>query len=73
MPMQKGPRPWLIAARVKRGMTQQQVADAIGVKKAAISRYEVGSRKPEDEIKVRLCRLLGLDVALFYQDMGAVG
>lgn len=37
------------AARIKSGMTQEQLADALGTTKAAISRYEAGKREPNIE------------------------
>lgn len=43
--------------RILRGdRLQQEVADAVGVSKMAISAYENGDRVPKDEIKVKLAQ-----------------
>ena len=36
--------------RISRGMTQDQLADAIGVSPSAIGMYEAGRRRPKDNI-----------------------
>lgn len=38
-------------------MTQQEVADKIGVTVSAIGMYERGERIPRDEIKIKLAEL----------------
>ena len=40
----------LRSRRLSRGMTQEQLADAIGVSPSAIGMYEAGRRKPKDDI-----------------------
>ena len=42
--------------RVKKGLTQQEVADYLGVKQQTYSKYEKGS-PVDDDILVKLCRL----------------
>lgn len=55
----------LIAARGDR--TQQEVADAVGIARSALSMYETGDRVPKDAIKVRLADYYGESVQdLFY-------
>ena len=59
----------LKAAREKRGMTQKEVADIIGVAKSTYSLYESGNREPNvqtikkiaDTLNVSADDLLGLD------------
>jgi transcriptional regulator with XRE-family HTH domain len=46
--------------RRSRGMTQADVAQAIGVKPDTISRYEQGSRRPLGEALIKLLELTGL-------------
>lgn len=41
-------------------MTQEELADAAGVRQAALSRYENGLRTPEPEILEQLARALGV-------------
>ena len=48
--------------RKSKHLTQQQVADRIGVSKAMISAYETDSKLPSIEIFVRLSRLYGTTV-----------
>lgn len=43
--------------RKERGMTLLQLANAIGVKQAAISLWENGKRFPRKEILITLCRV----------------
>lgn len=48
---------------------QQEVADACGVTKMAISQYESGMRVPRDEIKVRIAKYYGVSVeSLFFAE-----
>ena len=47
-------------ARDKASMTQQALADAIGVSKAAISRWEAGTREPGMDYLAKLSETLGV-------------
>ncbi|SCI15756.1 transcriptional repressor DicA [uncultured Flavonifractor sp.] len=49
-------------ARKKAGLTQEDLAKQIYTTKAAISRYENGQRIPRDDVFMRLCLVLQLDV-----------
>lgn len=48
----------LKALRVKRGMTQEQLAQKLNTTKAAISRYEKGQRQPKLEILTEIAMIL---------------
>lgn len=48
-------------ARKDSGMTQQEVADKIGLTNMAISHFECGRRLPSLENYVRIVRALGLN------------
>ena len=48
--------------RDARGLTQQQVAQRIGVSKAMVSAYETASKAPSIEVLIRLARLFGVTV-----------
>lgn len=50
-------------ARDRSGMTQSEVAEAVGVQKAAISKIEVGRASPSSDLLARLCKLYGIDIA----------
>lgn len=57
----------LIALREKKGVTQAEVASALGLTRAAISQYESGSRIPADEIKIKIADYFGTTVQdIFY-------
>ena len=47
----------LKAARKKSGMTQQEVADAIGVVQSAYKNYEQGNREPKGDTIVKIANL----------------
>lgn len=46
-----------------RGITQEAAGLAVGVGKAAISKYERGSAVPSGEILARLCALYEIEVS----------
>lgn len=49
---------------------QQEVAEAVGVSKMAVSAYESGDRVPRDEIKIRLAEYFGESVeSIFFSQM----
>ena len=50
----------LKAARAHRGMTQRQVAEALGKGTSAVNDYEVGRREPPGLVLIDLTVLLGL-------------
>lgn len=55
--------------RKEKGMTQEQLANAIGITRVAITQYENGERIPKDEIKIALSNVLGQQVgSLFYNE-----
>lgn len=49
----------LKALREERGMDQQQLADAVGLSKNMIARYELGSANPSADKVVRMASVLG--------------
>jgi transcriptional regulator with XRE-family HTH domain len=66
MPSRQGPREALgkavLALRVERGLTQEQLADASGLHATYISGIERGQRNPSWETMVKIAR--GLEVPL---------
>jgi len=53
-------------ARERRNLTQQQLADALGVNRVSIARLEAGTRSPSMALALRIARELGEPVeALF--------
>ena len=61
------PRPWwmgkvLKQARVRRKLTQVELAEKMGVHKITISRLERGDRQPSMRMLQRLAKALGVPV-----------
>ena len=52
----------IAAARKKQGMTQEQLAAALNVSRAAVSNWEKGRRLPDAEMIVRISKLLDTDL-----------
>ena len=48
--------------RVRKGLTQKQVAEAIGCIPSVYSRYETGVREPSVEILIQIARYLGVSL-----------
>ena len=53
------------ALRKTRGLTQQQLADALGVQRATISNYEIGRREPSISDLERIGAALGVSLEYF--------
>lgn len=49
----------VIAARIKKGMTQQQLAAKMGTKQSAIARLEGGNVNPSFDFLEKIARVLG--------------
>ena len=47
------------AARVEKGLTQLNLAEAVGVREIDISRIETGRAQPDAELKRRIAEVLG--------------
>jgi transcriptional regulator with XRE-family HTH domain len=60
----------LIQMRKQRGMTQQQLADAVGIHVNQIKRYEAGTTQPTLEALVKLSKTLhiSLDSLVFGEE-----
>ena len=52
----------LKAARVNANLTQQEVADKIGVSKHTIINWERGRTKPKKHILIALSSIYGIDI-----------
>ena len=51
--------------RKSRGLTQQQLADLLGVQRATISNYEVGRRSPHIKELEKIADILGVNLEYF--------
>ena len=65
----------LIALRKQKGLSQQELAEAVGVSRQAVSRWETGQSAPSTEKLVALCTLYGvsLDALLGETDAATTG
>lgn len=52
----------LRAARTAKGITQKQVAEAVGIKLNHYQHYEYSKRVPRGEIMIKLIKTLDLDL-----------
>lgn len=58
-------------AREQAGLTQEQLADALGTDKATVSRWETERRSPSCKTLVRIWDALGTTPARFFPSTGA--
>jgi Zn-dependent peptidase ImmA (M78 family)/transcriptional regulator with XRE-family HTH domain len=56
------------AGRLLAGMSQQEVADALGVSKNMVSKYERGESAPAPSVPSRLAELFGVGIEYFYRE-----
>lgn len=54
--------------RTTKEMTQQDMANKLGIHRSVLSRYENGEYMPPGDILVRCLRLLGIDLVELVQD-----
>jgi len=54
----------LKAARTQRGLTQQQLADAINITRVSIGNYESGSTLPLPSIRDAITKALRVDITI---------
>ena len=47
-------------ARINAGLTQQQVADALGLDRTAIAHYEIGNSTPSLKNLPKICKLFNI-------------
>lgn len=50
----------LKALRIEKGLTQQQIAEKIGLVKGSISAYEQSAKYPSIDVLIKLCELFGV-------------
>lgn len=55
-------------ARIAKGMTQQQLAEAIGVLQQQIAGWETGARKPKIDALMRMADAMGIDWTTLIQE-----
>lgn len=64
----------LIALRVREDLTQDQLADKVGLTQSMIARIEAGKREPGKQYKIALAVLFSVTVEwLFYEQINDQG
>lgn len=58
--------------RVQKNLTQQQLAEIIGVDRTLISKIESGASSPSVGVAKRIATVLGFDWTQFYEDKAQV-
>jgi DNA-binding XRE family transcriptional regulator len=53
-------------ARKRRNLTQQQLADALGINRVSLARIEAGTRSPSMALALRIARELGEPVETLF-------
>ena len=53
--------------RLKKGITQVELAKHVGISQQTISHYETGRAKPSLDVAVKLAKALGVSVEEIYQ------
>lgn len=51
--------------RKKKGLTQQQLADKLGVTRSTVSNYEIGRRRPSIQDLINLSNIFGVHLDFF--------
>ena len=57
----------IIEARIKKGLTQKDVADKIGTKQSAIARLEAGNTNPTIDFLEKIASVLGAKLTIQLQ------
>ena len=61
-------RKFMIEARKNKNLSQSQLGVLVGVSPNCITQYEKNIRFPNPAILVKLCKVLEIDIALFYEE-----
>ena len=59
-------RKWLIELR--KGYSQTQIAEAVGISQQMYSAIELGERRPSVDVAKKIAAVLGFDWVRFYSD-----
>jgi len=58
----------LISARIKKGITQKELAQKIGTKQSAIARFEAGNTNPSLDFLEKIAKVMGYKVDIVFSD-----
>lgn len=60
-------RNWLIEYRQKKGLSQEKLAELVGITQQAYSQYENGGRRPSVETAKKIAEILEFEWTKFYE------
>ncbi|HIU39803.1 MAG TPA: helix-turn-helix transcriptional regulator [Candidatus Aphodocola excrementigallinarum] len=60
-------REWLIAFRKAKGLSQNDVSNAVNVSQTTYAAWELGLRRPRVDKAKKLAKIFGFDWAKFYE------
>ncbi len=61
---------WLASMRERQGITQQQMADRVGITRVQLARWEAGASLPRREVIPAISQAYGADLAETYERAG---
>lgn len=61
-------RDWLKAKRLNRGLTQEQLAEKIGIARTTYAMYEQGERDPSVGVAIKIGDILKFNWTLFFEE-----
>lgn len=59
--------------RIQNNMTQQELADKLGIDQSAIARWESGENFPKPVYLMQLAELFNVSISAFYHGLGYKG
>jgi DNA-binding XRE family transcriptional regulator len=63
-------REWLSDLRNAEGLSQEKVANMVGVQRTTYVRYESGARTPKPDIALKIAHLFNFDPFKFFYPIG---
>lgn len=59
---------WLRTLRENLGLTQEKLAETVGVERSLISKFETGSARPSPDTAKAIAQVLDFNWTKFYED-----
>jgi putative transcriptional regulator len=63
-------RQWLVKKRKEQQLSQQKVADLVGISRSYYSEIEVGVKTPSGKTAKKIADIFDVDMAIFFDDHG---
>ena len=63
----------LVIARMRKGLSQEDLAKIVGIDKSTINKYEQKTRRPDTTVIMQIADALGFPFTFFFQeDLGSI-